>query len=113
MTFNGPRERPTAVHGTRDLSEKPGRASAPPEARGITIALVDTDAGVAIRERARRRLGVITETCVCGGPEIEAVTFLPHDIVAAVQRHQIEPVHIAWDLAHGIPLAAWQMVAPR
>lgn len=33
------------------------------------------------------------------------------DITDAVQRHQVEPVHIAWDEAHGIPLAAWQLAA--
>src|SRR4051812_36184160 len=93
MTFDVLRERPTAVLGTRDVSGSPGRASAAAEARRPFE-------GHPVRE-----------DCVCRGPAIVAVTFLPHDIVEAVRRHQIEPVHIAWDLAHGHDLALWQRVA--
>jgi hypothetical protein len=52
----------------------------------------------------------LRETCVCGGDVISA-SKQPGDVVVAVQRHQIEPVHIAWDIAHGIPLALWQINA--
>jgi hypothetical protein len=48
--------------------------------------------------------------CVCGGA-IVATTWLPHDIVYAVQRHQIEPIHLSYDLLNGIPLASWQLIA--
>lgn len=49
--------------------------------------------------------------CVCDGPEIVVMSLSPEDIADGVRRHQIEPVHIAWDEAHGIPLATWQRVA--
>jgi hypothetical protein len=49
--------------------------------------------------------------CVCDGPEIRAMSSSQADIAEAVQRHQIEPVHIAWDEAHGTPLAVWQLQA--
>lgn len=101
MTLGVPRERPTAAFTVRDLSAPPGRASAPPEGRRSED----------LRDRARRHRGPIREACVCGGPEIVAVTFLPHDVMEAVQRHQIEPVHLAYDLAHGIALASWQATA--
>jgi hypothetical protein len=48
------------------------------------------------------------EPCVCGGPDITAPSQSPEDVADAVRRHQIEPVHIAYDEAHGIPLASWQ-----
>jgi hypothetical protein len=63
------------------------------------------------RPDGRRHWRPLREDCVCGGPAIVAVTFLPHDIVEAVRQHQIEPVHLAYDLARGIPLAHWQRVA--
>lgn len=62
-------------------------------------------------DRPIRPKGPLVEPCVCGGPDIVAVTFLPDDIVYGIRQHQIEPVHIAWDLAHGHPLALWQRVA--
>jgi hypothetical protein len=49
--------------------------------------------------------------CMCGGPEIQATSLSIDDVREAVQRHQIEPVHIAYDEAHDIPLASWQIVA--
>lgn len=52
----------------------------------------------------------LRETCVCGGDVISA-SKQRGDVLVAVQRHQIEPVHIAWDLAHGVPLAPWQLAA--
>lgn len=59
----------------------------------------------------RHGRGELEEPCVCGGPDIVALTPLPSDIVYAVQRHQVEPVHITWDEAHGIPLSEAQMRA--
>lgn len=53
----------------------------------------------------------ITLPCVCGGPEVVCASSLPADITAGVQRHQIEPMHMAYDELLGIPLAAWQLVA--
>jgi hypothetical protein len=56
-----------------------------------------------------RRL--LREPCVCGGPEIVASSASPFDIAAAIVRHQVEPVHIAYDIAAGIPLSIAQMEA--
>lgn len=42
------------------------------------------------------------EDCVCGG-EIRTASGSNEDVMAAVQRHQVEPVHIAYDRDHGIP----------
>lgn len=67
--------------------------------------------GSSVAEEARQHWRPLREDCVCGGPAIVAVTFLPHDIVEAVRQHQIEPVHIAWDRAEGHALARWQRVA--
>jgi hypothetical protein len=53
----------------------------------------------------------ITLPCVCNGPEVRAMSTLHPDIEEGVRRHQIEPVHIAYDRAHGIPLAPWQVAA--
>jgi hypothetical protein len=49
----------------------------------------------------------LLEPCICGG-EILSPSRLAQDIMDAVRRHQIEPIHISWDLANGIPLSAWQ-----
>lgn len=52
----------------------------------------------------------ISEECACGGPDIVARTRLESDVTAAVDRHQVEPLHIAWRAALGldqpIPLPA-------
>jgi hypothetical protein len=61
-----------------------------------------------VRERLAYHQPRIREDCVCGGA-IVSPTFLPHDVVDAVRRHQIEPVHIAYDVAQGTPLAEWQV----
>lgn len=53
----------------------------------------------------------ISLPCVCAGPEIVSASHLAADIQVAVQRHQIEPLHIAHDQRQGIPLAAWQRAA--
>ena len=53
---------------------------------------------------------VATE-CVCDGPRIVADSDSDEDRYVAVLRHQIEPVHIAWDLAHGITLSRPQLAA--
>lgn len=65
---------------------------------------------VDVRERASRHQPRIREDCVCGGA-IVAVTFLPFDVIDAVRQHQLDPVHIAYDIDHGIPLASWQLMA--
>lgn len=44
----------------------------------------------------------IAEPCACGGPDIVAQTRIASDISAAVMRHQVEPAHIAWQIASGI-----------
>lgn len=90
----------TAGRGT--LLTRPGRCSACDSYPCVCRKLA---------ERRPRRPGPIREECVCGGPDLVAVTFLAGDIVDAVQRHQIEPLHIAWDLAHGIPLSSPQAAA--
>lgn len=51
------------------------------------------------------------EGCVCAGPDIVAASYLESDILEAVQRHQVEPVHIAYDLERGIPLSRAQAEA--
>lgn len=61
--------------------------------------------------RPGREPRAIEEPCVCHGPDIVAASDLPADIVDAVQRHQVEPVHIAYDEAHGIPLSEAQLRA--
>lgn len=53
----------------------------------------------------------VSAECLCDGPRIVAETSEPADIYAAVQRHQIEPVHIAYDQVHGIPLSRPQLNA--
>lgn len=58
-------------------------------------------------QRARRARPLLLP-CVCGGPEIRAASNSHADITEGVQRHQIEPVHIAYDEAHGIPLSEAQ-----
>lgn len=64
-----------------------------------------------LTEAWRRQLPPpIRETCVCGG-DIVSQSNQPGDVVVAVQRHQIEPLHIAYDIARGIPLAPWQIAA--
>lgn len=50
----------------------------------------------------RERMHPIVEDCACGG-QIPAASASPDDVIAAVQRHQVEPRHIAYDLAQGIP----------
>lgn len=62
-------------------------------------------------DRWRSLHGAIEEPCICGGPDIRAASGSSEDVAAAVRQHQIEPVHIAFDEAHGIPLAAWQRAA--
>lgn len=76
--------------------------AAPPEDRRPLHEVVD---------RWRARHGAIEEPCVCGGPDIRAVSGSDQDVIASVQRHQIEPVHIAYDIAQGIPLSGPQLVA--
>jgi hypothetical protein len=58
-----------------------------------------------------RRHRPVLEPCVCAGPEIRAASGLDSDVLEAVLRHQVEPVHIAWDRAHGIPLSRAQRQA--
>jgi hypothetical protein len=52
----------------------------------------------------RERQRPVVEPCVCGGPDLRAVSNEPGDVTEAVVRHQVEPLHIAYDRAHGIPL---------
>lgn len=52
----------------------------------------------------------IAEQCVCG-VDIRAASGSAEDVLAAVQRHQIEPVHLAWDRDHDIPWSAAQRQA--
>lgn len=59
-----------------------------------------------LRQFTRRR-----EPCVCDGPEIVSASYLAGDVMEAVQRHQVEPCHIAYDQARGIPLSAPQLEA--
>lgn len=72
---------------------------------------VDTRPLHELTDELRRRLTVVIDTCVCGGPDIRAASHSDADRMAAVQRHQVEPVHIAYDLAHGIPLSRAQQMA--
>lgn len=133
----GQGERPTAhrpapddVGPVQSSASAPVRASADspsPESRRPTIPLTGPGlTGVGPRTRSTRpgyatgeprwsaphpgRRSELEEPCVCGGI-IVAVTPLPTDVMYAVQRHQVEPVHIAWDEARGIPLSAGQLRA--
>lgn len=54
-------------------------------------------------QRPLSHLHPISEPCVCGGPDIRAETSIESDISAAVDRHQVEPRHIAWRVNQGIP----------
>lgn len=110
------REGPPAGRADR---EAPGAVRPVPERRGVTMVLRPARTcstcgfwpcrcGQRVENRplrARPRL----ETCVCGGPEIVAASGLEADIRAGVQRHQIEPTHIAWDEANGTPLSQEQL----
>lgn len=60
---------------------------------------------VVVRWKARP----VRMPCTCGGPEIVADSSLAHDVMAGVQRHQIEPAHIAYDERLGIPLSQDQL----
>lgn len=99
----GEEERPTAADAPRDLSVARLRASASPSRRGS-----DEPRWAAPHPGRRSEL---EEPCVCRGPDIVALTPLPTDVVYAVQRHQVEPAHIAYDEAHGIPLSEAQLRA--
>ena len=52
--------------------------------------------------RPLSHLHPISEPCVCRGPDIRAETSIESDIVAAIQRHQVEPLHLAWRERVGI-----------
>jgi hypothetical protein len=65
-----------------------------------------------LTEDWRRRLPPpVRETCTSCGDDVVSVSRQPGDVVVAVQRHQIEPRHIAADERRGIPLASWQLAA--
>lgn len=69
------------------------------------------DAAWHVLDTLRRPLRArpVREPCVCGGPEIVAASVLDADVMAGVQRHQIEPAHIAHDERAGIPLSRDQL----
>lgn len=60
------------------------------------------NAGISEPARPLSHLHPISEPCVCGGPDIRAETSIESDIVAAINRHQIEPLHLAWREIVGI-----------
>lgn len=57
---------------------------------------------------ARRHLYLMP--CVCGGPDIAAASQSSEDVMAAVQRHQVEPRHLEYDREQGI---AWSEAQRR
>jgi hypothetical protein len=52
------------------------------------------------RRRDLRR-SPVREDCACG-LAIVAQSRLPEDVVDAVRRHQVEPVHLAWREREGL-----------
>lgn len=81
-----------------------------PVARCVTCGSYPCGCRLADLERERPlRARPIRLPCVCGGPEIVADSGSPEDVMAGVQRHQIEPTHIAYDERSGIPLSEDQL----